>query len=286
MLRARRLATALAIATILGTTGSEPSTIADNSAASILLKLDAVARAYLTTALRIECAEAIEWTDHRVMSRGELISKYIFVRDGKVTEDYRTSPDARAGAAPKEVLPGDRGVPRFLRSAFHWPQIFNRSRWSRHKYESAGMGTALGKPAIGIRFEPIPPITRGINEWSGVAWIDPDTNLILAVEAYNGAQWKLHNTVEDLRGAHDVQARDLPKAVEVERFDTEFGYERSGLRFPSRVTFHDTEFTFSIKHGQPRVHERKLLEVEQRYDQYRFFQADSEPVGTAASSLP
>jgi hypothetical protein len=82
MLRARRLATALAIATILGTTGSEPSTIADNSAASILLKLDAVARAYLTTALRIECAEAIEWTDHRVMSRGELISKYIFVRDG------------------------------------------------------------------------------------------------------------------------------------------------------------------------------------------------------------
>lgn len=244
----------------------------------LLERLDAVARTFAATALRFECKETIRWDAEPFERGGKLTFAYIYVREGTRSEDYRSWTGLSGKVSPKEVDPAEQGVPRFLRSAFHWIQIFRGNRWTRHRYFWAGRTNALGRQAVGVRFEPVPPITEGINDWYGTAWVDPDTGQILVVEAYRPRQWAIEQKRQEAMAKSAQLPRGFTATLTIERVVTEFGVEREGIRFPSKVTIREVEHRISAGRSGAQDHDRVLLEVEQTYRAYRFFATEATPV--------
>jgi len=61
--------------------------------------------------------------------------------------------------------------------------VFGAARQKLHRYQILGEDTALGRTALKLRFEPIPPYREELNSWFGTAWIDRETSQLLRVEA-------------------------------------------------------------------------------------------------------
>lgn len=274
----RAAASILPVLVACAAAAAEPAAEPSRDLRALLERMDGVARTFSATALRFECKETIRWDEGPFGRRGTIRFAYIFVRDGERTEDYRTWTGLSGKLSPAEVLPDEQGVPRYLRSAYHWIQIFRSSRWEHHRFFPAGRGTALGRPAIGIRFEPIPPIVNKLNDWYGTAWVDPDTEQILRIEAYTPAQWLRKSSLEEFERDAASLPRDFATSIAIERIDTEFGFERGGLRFPSRVRLRETVHRLSVGQGRLKDRERTSLDVEQRYERYRFFATEAVPV--------
>jgi hypothetical protein len=162
-------------------------------------------------------------------------------------------------------------VPAYLRSAYLWVFVFRRERWPHHHYEVLGQEELYGRAATVIRFTPTPPYRTGVNEWFGAAWVDDETAQLLRVEAHRA---------EDEETLRDVERHAAGEAVSdwvyvVEEITTEFGVERHGLRFPSRVELrHDTyDFLRGLKAWRRAT--RTLLRVYQTYSDYRFFEVET-----------
>ena len=143
---------------------------------SLLDRLAGIARLYSDTALRFACSETIT-AEPGGTHRFEYI--YVYGPDGKF-RDYRTRAGSRSG---REISIAAARLPRWLAQAYCWAFIFGPKRWGQFRYELQGEAVALGRPAFLIRFEPLGPIEKGVNDWFGTAWIDRETLQLLRVEA-------------------------------------------------------------------------------------------------------
>jgi hypothetical protein len=230
----------------------------------LLDRLDAVARLYADTALRFTCRETIT-SEPGGVRRFDYI--YIFGPDGRF-RDYRTRPGSRRG---REVDPEHAHLPRWLNQAYSWAFIFWRDRHDRFRFRRDGEETILGREAFRLRFEPVLPIDRGINDWVGTAWIDRTTWQILRVEA---------RTPDDFDAYLRFQASlapDAPAGLEsdptyfsIETIETEFAFVKNDMRFPSAVVIERSRYAVPGRHGRP-FDVTPRYRVRQEYDDYHFF---------------
>ena len=230
----------------------------------LLNRLAGLALLYSDTALRFSCHETIT-DDPGGTHRFEYI--YIFGKDGKF-RDYRTRAGSRSG---REVSLDDAHLHRWLGQAYSWAFLFGRKRWGRFHYELQGDDTALDRPALRLRFEPIDPIEKDVNDWNGTAWIDRETSQILRVEAFTPDDFDRRVSFKALLADDGALNRGLePHAFFIESVITEFAVEKNGMRFPSEVRIERSRFTVPGRHGRP-FDTAPVFRVRQAYTDYRFF---------------
>ena len=225
---------------------------------------------YRDSALRFTCEETITWNLRGPGgTSGREKFDYIFVHheeDG--LQDYRSFPGSGGpDRVPRRLSPSEYGIPRFLRSAYLWMFIFRESRWRFHRYQILGEDSALGRPAVKVGFEPIPPQRLGLNDWYGTAWVDRETAQILRIEAFG---WEDHQTRMELE-AQLAGSPEPRRPFYVERFETEFSVEKNGMRFPGRVTIEGSRTRARGGRGSGKYSRKRVLEVEHLYQEYRFF---------------
>jgi len=232
-----------------------------------LERLARVAELYRDNALGFACQETIAYSGSE---SGRIQFAYLFIRDeGGRLRDFRTW---RTGTTAKErgqeVHPADYHVPVFLESAYLWAFVFRSDRQPLFRFTRLGDDGALERAAVKLGFEPREPIRKGLNDWAGVAWIDRDTTQILRVEAYTPTDWK-----RKMRRDAGVAMERQP--YDIERFVTEFGFEKNGMRFPSHVEI--TTIRSRVVPGAiPEVlRESTLRRVTQDYSRFRFFSVRS-----------
>jgi hypothetical protein len=242
---------------------------ADEPLRAALARADEVASAFLAAAIKFECKESIVWDG------GSVSYSYIYVRENGVTEDFRSYLGLSARDPMVPVLPEDYGVGRYLRRAFLWFQIFRAERWPHHRYSLAGDSPALGRRAFAIRFEPVPPVRPGINDWFGTAWFDEETAQLLRVVAYTPEAWDRKVALEQALREAPARPAHWRSWFEVEEITTEFGVEARGMRLPSSV--HMRTVTSEVRGTRARpARERLVSQTWQRYKKYRFFATDAE----------
>jgi hypothetical protein len=233
-------------------------------AGNLLRRLAGVARLYSDAALRFACDETIV-AEPGGTHRFEYI--YVYGSDRKF-RDYRTRPGSRSG---REVDPAAAHLPRWLGQAYCWAFLFGEKRWSQFHYELRGDSEALGRPALLLRFEPVAPIEKNVNDWYGTAWIDRESAQILRVEAEtpddHGQRTKF---LRRLAGGPAATAGPESNYFDFETVTTEFGFEKNGMRFPTEVTIERSRYTVPGRRG--RLFDRTIVyRVRQTYDDYRFF---------------
>ena len=230
----------------------------------LLARMERVARLYSDVALRFVSRETIAASPGPTRSFDYV---YIFGEDGKF-RDYRTRVGDRSG---KEVHPEDAGMPRWLNQAFSWAFIFRSNRHERYHFELDGEEQVLGRAAYRLRFEPILPIEKNLNDWYGTVWIDRSTSQILRVEAQTPEDFEEHWRLARRLGGTPVSPKDaLRHYYSVESIKTQFGVEKNGMTFPSEVLIERSLFTVPGRSGG-RFDSRFLYRVRQTYDDYRFF---------------
>lgn len=253
---------------------------------TLLRRLSRTAELFRDTTLQFACTEEFRWRG--AGDPGEATFEYVFVYDDENGfEDYRTTPfHGKRRKAPAEISPSDRGVPWFLRSAYLWIFVFRESRQGLHHYRIVGEEEVLGVDAVLIEFEPIPPIQPEVNDWYGVAWVDPALGQLLKVVALEPDDHQIRRKFEDTWRSNIVdEAR-----AEYSTVTTVFTQERSGLRFPGKVTLENARYRWRKKPEKAKeVYKREggrnllkerpagvsrkkvLMRVEQTYRDYRFF---------------
>lgn len=239
-----------------------------------LARLARVAELYRDTALGFACEETIVATG---VTTRRVQFAYIFIKgdDGRL-RDFRTW---RTGTSAKqrsqEVDPRDYKVPRYLASAYLWAFVFRSDRQSLYRLKLVGEEEALGRPALKIQFVPAPPVIKGINDWAGFAWVDRRTSQMLKFESYAPADWntRLH-IVEDIEAAARRNPREEKEPYLIDKIVTEFGFEKNGMRFPSRVELSTTESKVKYRVADP-LRERVLDRVVQNYSHFEFFSVRS-----------
>jgi len=236
-----------------------------------LARLARVAELYRDSALGFACGEAIAYSG---IVTGHIQFAYIFIRDdhGRL-RDYRTWKTKTGGP---EVNPSDYGVPRFLESAYLWAFVFRSDRQPLYRFELLGDDTVGGRPAVVIKFVPRAPIRNGLNDWAGYARIDAESSQILEVEAYTPADWnrKLRRDAEAAAAPAKHKHGDTER-FDVERIVTSFGFEKNGMRFPSRVAITKTRTTIVPGKAQQDLVGDVLRAVTQDYTKFEFFSVRS-----------
>jgi hypothetical protein len=230
---------------------------------ALLDRLGRVAGLYHDTGLKFACDEEITGTDSAAPNRFE----YIYVYSASQgLRDYRTLPGRR-----REVDPGAYPtIPQFLRRAYSWVFVFAPSARKHHRYAMAGEDETLGRAALKITFEPIPPIRTDVNEWFGTAWVDRETFQILRVEARRREDhFKQEGLEQDLATAPAGHAIARRRRRTIEGVTTEFSFEKNGMRFPGKVVIARTAFT--VPGEAAPFDESPVYRVEQRYTNYRFY---------------
>jgi hypothetical protein len=244
--------------------GAPPAPAVEDQAGldALLDRLGRVAGLYHDTALQFACDEEIAGTGSAAPYRFE----YIYVYSASQgLRDYRTLPERR-----REVDPGAYPIPQFLRRAYSWVFIFAPGARRHHRYAIAGEEEALGRAAIKVTFEPIPPFRKDVNDWFGTAWVDRESSQILKVEALQREMQARQKSLEkDLATSPAGHAIARRKHVSIERISTEFSCEKNGMRFPGRVVIARTAF---IVPGEAApFDESPVYRVEQSYTNSRFF---------------
>jgi hypothetical protein len=227
---------------------------------TLLPRLDRVARLYQEGALNFSCRELIAWIDYRGIPVRERFDYLLVSEEGKM-RDFRTDPSVipSRGAAPREVSPAEKQVPRYLRNGYFWILIFGKNRWPHYRYTLLGQDEVLKRPAVKVGFEPLPPFRDSVNEWEGAAWFDADTSQMLRVEAFHPAGWE---------GGEVLPAWIPGGHTRNERVVTEFTVEKNGMRFPGLV-----RVEVYRSHADSKAKEATAaLRVEQAFSNYKFFQ--------------
>jgi hypothetical protein len=253
----------------------------------LLDRLGRVAWLYADTALRFSCRETIT-ADNQSPHHYD----YIYTPDenGRF-KDYRTRTVGHGG---QEVDLKDEHLPRWLGQAYSWVFIFRADKRQRYHFVATDGDEVLGRPAIRLTFEPIPPYEEGLNDWSGTAFIDRETSQILRVEASSLNDFlersRFDAAVEGLRaalpgGARSTGLEPQPRQFKFETIVTEFGAEKNGMRFPSEVLIEMRRYRVPGRHGRESDSER-VYRVRQEYADYRFFSVRTEQEIKALFSAP
>jgi hypothetical protein len=262
------------VALALGTGGSSAYS---EDLERVLERLGRLAELFEDQALSYACEEKIQW-DHYDYGVGRGRFSYVYARNesGEI-EDYRTwRKGGRKKGVPREVTPDEYGVPAYLRSASLWVFAFKESRRSRHVYRRVGEDRVLGRRALGIRFEPIPPYVEKVNDWFGTAWIDAETSQLLRVVAHGVEDHDKLATLEshladELPRPRKIGTTEVRTHYTIQRIITEFGVEKNGLRLPSKVRIEQDRYRVAERGGLYSTKKYKLLRVEQTYTNYQFF---------------
>jgi len=237
----------------------------------LLDRLGRVAWLYADTALRFSCRETIT-VDRGSPHRYDYI--YTHDKDGRF-RDYRTRPGRSSG---KEVNLGNEGLRRWVSQAYSWVFIFRADRRERFRFAASAGGDVLGRPAVRLDFEPIPPYKENVNDWAGTAFIDRDTSQILKVEGWSRADFLersgFDNALEALRtaphGFGPPAGIESPRYFTFETTVTEFGAEKNGMRFPSEVRIELRRYRVPGAGGRD-FDSVPVYQVRQAYTGYRFF---------------
>src|SRR5882672_2951050 len=236
----------------------------DASLEDLLERLARVSELYRDAALRFSCEETI--TDSG-LGGGTSHFDYIYVfdpRDG--FKDYRTR---KVRGRPRRVTLEKSRVPRFLSQAYSWAFVFAAARQRLHRYEILGEDTALGRAALKLRFEPIPPYYEELNSWFGTAWIDRETSQLLRVEAMRPDQ-----RAEEGRLKADLAGSMVWSALRrylIERVSTDFTVEKNGMRFPAKVVIEMTRYVVRSLDTGRTSQVSPVYRVVQTYGHYQFF---------------
>jgi hypothetical protein len=256
--------------------GATPVAEADQQILDRYLRnLAAVSRLYQDIALSFSCEEKIHY--HTNYGRKTYRSFYVYRYDeaeglSDFRMRYRFNP--RKTFKPKDVVDlGDFPLPVSLSRAYSWIFIFGSGAREHYRYELSGRGEVLGRPAVQIRFEGIPPYVQTVNDWIGTAWVDAESFQLLRVEAYRPGEYReklsLDRAREELQRAEEKLA---PKSYSVEVVTTEFEVEKNGMRFPSEVRIERRSY---LVPGDARLGKRRYL-VRQKYINYSFFNVRTE----------
>lgn len=263
----RRVAISLMVASLFLTARGGTAVELDTT----LARLARVAELYRDTALGFACEETIV-TSGRTTRRAQFA--YVFIKgdDGRL-RDFRTW---RTGTTAKrrgeEVDPRDHKIPRYLASAYLWAFVFRSDRQPLHRFQLLGEDMALDRRALKIQFVPAPPVTAGLNDWAGFAWVDSKTSQILRFESYAPSDWsKRVALVADVAAAPKRLPRDEKKPVLIDKIVTTFGFEKNGMRFPSRVEMSTTQAFVKYGKFDDPLRERVIDRVVQDYSKFEFF---------------
>jgi len=234
--------------------------------------MDKAASLYREAALKFSCRETIHADEGKVLHYEYL---YVIAADGTF-HDYRTRVGRSVEVSPRSI-PAKHSLVR----AYSWVFLFGRGFWRHVRYRILGTGQAMGRDAVLVGFEPIPPLIKEINDWIGTAWVEPETGRIVRVEA------EAADDLETLRAAEAVLA---PAGVARRRFlvrsvTTEFGVEKNGMRLPSQATVEIEEHLVPGRDGRPSSSRVKARTV-QTYKDYRFFGVTAEEKQPPAVSPP
>jgi hypothetical protein len=257
----------------------------DDPLARVLDHLGNLAEFYRDSALEFTCDETISHFTNR--GRQDHRFFYIYVYDDeRGLQDYRLTPkdarkfrkrrgaDGRSSRKSARVEPVtlDRyGLPSYLLRAYSWIFVFQSSTRERYRYRITGESEFLGRPAVGIEFEPVPPFSPDINDYSGTAWVDAETGQILRIEAMHVNDRDRREAFEkSLRSAVDGDRR-VRTTHSFQRIVTEFGILRGGMRFPSEVTIRTSRFEVWSDDGSSGFEEFPIFRIRQTYDNCRFY---------------
>jgi len=252
----RAAAICLLGAALLSTYGNE----SDRDELSLLLdRLAANAALYRTRALRFTSSETIRWSGDGQAGRARFGYVYVF-DEAEGFEEYRTRDRKTARKrVPKRVRPEAHGVQVYLNNAYLWCFTFRAERQERHSYSILGTETVAGIEAIKIRFIPIPPLIKQVNDWYGTAWVDPKTAQPLKVEVFSAPDWVKRKMLQN--------GRPLLDNFELRRITSYFGERLDGLAMPSRVELRDEKYVLANSGYRKTV----SYEVDQVYSNYRSF---------------
>ncbi len=236
-----------------------------------LERLARVAELYRDSALGFACRETITYSGGET---GRIQFAYIFIHDEKGRfRDFRTW---RTGTTKEqrgnEVDPRDYQVPRFLESAYLWAFIFRADRQPLHEFFGLGTEVALDRPAVKIGFRPKGKIRGGLNDWTGIAWIDSGSGQILKVQAWSPEAWNRKVAREaDLKDAPGRPSSWESKPYDIETIVTDFSIVKNGMRFPGKVTIDRSISTVLGGVREWPTREREVLHVVQEYSDYEFY---------------
>lgn len=270
----RRLATVcLVVAWLLGGVSSVPSfSRGDTDLPDLLRKVGRVAALYRDEALHFACDETITLygpSDVRSMRRKY---SYIFVYDdeGRL-RDHRLRRRAKKEESAQSIDLTESGLPSWVLRAYSSILLFEKPIQERYRYEIVGRETALGRPAIRVALEPRHK-TDTIDRWHGTAWIDAENYQLLRFEGLEGNDHARRARFEGLVEQWDRHGRTgvPPFPVEIHSVSTEFGVQRNGMRFPSRVIITATRLSSSRRAHEGR-RENRVFTIKQEYERYRFY---------------
>jgi hypothetical protein len=267
----------------------------------LLERMARVAELYNDNALRFSCDEEITYTlfgvSGRVQDRRKYSLQYMYTyelspdgttdaegqRRGRLA-DYRTIRDEDAPEdSYREIELDELALPNYLKQAYSWAFIFEEARQSRYLFEVIGEESVHGVDAFIVKFDPIPPYVRRVNDWFGRVWIDKESSQILRVEAKSSDS--LTEESEEEQDSED--SADGGMTFAVTNVITEFAVEKNGMRFPSHAVLNATvsrrfgegahvvaALTGDV--GEYETEVRTVFRVDQTYDGYRFFNVRSE----------
>jgi hypothetical protein len=259
--------------------------------ASLLAHMGRVASLYTDEALSFTCEERILYRHFRFdgledRKRIEHELSYIYVfeeppagdggdrRAGLV--DYRTLLADTGPDGAREVILDDLNLPAYVLRAYSWVFLFQENLQPSYEFEITGYEDALGRDAVVLEFEAIPPYRPGFNVWCGRAWIDRETYQLLRVEATPAPHVEIKAQADHARESMRVSGR---RRYEYITISTEFNEERHGMRFPSEVSLVGTAVDWRTRSGDPQYgifREYKFVQVDQIYSEYSFFSVRTE----------
>ena len=257
---------------------------------SLLLHMSRVASLYTDEALRFTCVEGILYRHFRFngleVHRREFELDYIYVFNEPSSAaaedrpaglaDYRTErSEPGEEDEAREVELDDLRLPHALLRAYSWVFLFREDHLASYDYEIKGHERVLGRDAVAVAFEALPPYRRGFNDWFGTAWIDMETYQLLRVEALSSSHVEEKARAQEAREARRV-ARPRYDYVTI---TTEFAVEKHGMRFPSKVSQVGTSVewrTTSGSWGWGSYRDYRVFQVDQIYTDHAFFSVRTE----------
>jgi len=248
----------------------QPSTVELHE---LLVELAEEADWHRDTALRFACDETI--VENKWGRRRTLEFEYIYaynkaglLRDYRLTR--RGSKKVRKGkTVPVPVDLASTHLPAFVLRAYSSIFIFDRNHQHLYDFEILGEEETLGRRAVKVRFEAVPPYVEDLNDWFGAAWVDLETHQLLRVRALRAED---HAT--KLMFDKGIVQETMPGPHRPHSFDqmeVEFAVEQEGIRFPSRVTLERTGFETSTAAPHLRTSAHEQFRIVQSYDNYRIF---------------
>jgi hypothetical protein len=156
-----------------------------------------------------------------------------------------------------------------LSNAYLWIFAFRHDRRPLHEFRIVSDDVALGRPAVVVDYEPRDVIRRNINDWYARVWIDRDTHQLLRVVGYQPEFWKAKQALEAAKRATRDKAPRMD--YQIETVTTEFDAVKHGMRFASRVELRRSRYSWAKD-----FKEKKLLDVVQTYQDYRFYNVATE----------